>query len=200
MPLRDETFRDDLVDAGIPPEVLDPAIAIDAILQTWRRRFAKRELGARAIADLALDIDLAQLDVLMAVRADAREFGEGEEETTVGLVATRLGIDPSRASRLVADLIRLGYLRRAASQTDARRTIVVLTGTGAATVAKVRRYKFLIMGAFLQGWTAEEIATFLPLLERFSAWSDAGTEAAPTELVRQIARLRDEGFDVRASA
>ena len=195
MPLRDDTIRTDLVAAGIAPEVLESAIAIDAVLQNWRRRFAKRELGARAIADLALEIDLAQLDVMMAIRADAREFGDGEDETMVGTVAARLGIDPSRASRLVADLIRLGHVRRAVSQTDARRTIVELTGKGAATVAKVRRYKFLIMGSFLQGWTADEIATFLPLLERFSAWSEAGTDATSPALARQIAQLRDTDPD-----
>ena len=195
MPFRDDTLRAELTDAGIAPQVLDTAIAIDAVLRNWRRRFAKRDLGARAIADLALGIDLPQLDVLMAIHADAREFDDAEDETMVGTVAARLGIDPSRASRLVADLIRSGHLRRAVSQTDARRTIVQLIDTGAATVAKVRRYKFLIMGSFLQGWTAQEIATFLPLLERFSAWSETGTADASPALARQIARLRDAGPD-----
>lgn len=199
MPQRDDTFRTDLIAAGIAPEVLDPAIAIDAVLQTWRRRFAKRELGARAIADLALDIDLAQLDVLMAIHADAREFDDGAGETTVGTVAARLGIDPSRASRLIADLIRTGHVRRAVSQTDARRTIVVLSDSGATTVEKVRRYKFLIMGSFLQGWTAEEITTFLPLLERFSVWSETSGTPSP-ELADRIARLRDMAPDAAARA
>ena len=134
MPLRDDTIRTDLVAAGIAPEVLESAIAIDAVLQNWRRRFAKRELGARAIADLALDIDLAQLDVMMAIRADAREMARQgirvcaiapglfqtpmmealPEETVAGIAANvpfpaRLG-DPDEFARLAAHVFANPYL------------------------------------------------------------------------------------------
>ena len=70
------------------------------------------------------------------------------------------------------------------------RSIVVTTSDGAAIVNAVRRYKFLLLGSFLEGWSEGEIAAFLPLLERFSAWSDQ-TDTAPSAIRLEIARLRD---------
>ena len=173
MPLRDETLTQELARAGICDDIAQTALAVDAILQVWRRRVVKRELGHRALADLGLSVDLAQLDVLMAVSAPVTEFGEGaEEETMVSTIAARLAIDPSRASRVTTDLIALGLLRRAASQADGRRSIVELTDGGARIVEAVRRYKLLVLGAHFKDWTPEERAAFLPLLARFSSWSD----------------------------
>ena len=108
-------------------------------------------------------LDLAQLDVLMAVRAPEAEFGTpcDQTETMVSTVASRLGIDPSRASRVTSDLIRQGLVRRAVSQQDARRSVLELTEEGARLVSAVRTYKFLVLGSFLKDWTPEEVATFL---------------------------------------
>ena len=196
---RDEELKRELARAGIPERVTDAALEIDAVLQRWRRRIVTRELGQRALADLGLDLDLAQLDVLVAVVAPANEFGdEAGSETMVATVAARLGIDPSRASRISADLIRKGYARRAASQQDARRTVIEPTERGRAAVEAVRGYKFLVMGEFLKGWTAEEIATFLPLLERFSAWSEQQGEQDPTAIAAEIAELRARLAEVEA--
>ncbi len=188
---RDADLKKTLAHAGIGASEAEAALDLDAILQRWRRRVMKRELGHRALADLALDLDMAQLDALMAVWAPANEFGdEPGGETMVGTVATRLGIDPSRASRITADLIRLGLVRRAVSQADARRAILEVTDEGARVVQAVRRYKFLILGNFLKGWTPDEIATFIPLLERFSAWSEAPED--PTgRVAAEIAALRE---------
>lgn len=188
---RDEELREGLARAGIGAAEADAALDLDAILQRWRRRVMKRELGHRALSDLDLGLDMAQLDALMAIWAPANEFGDAtSDETMVGTVATRLGIDPSRASRVASDLIRLGLVRRAVSQADARRAVLELTEDGERAVQAVRRYKFLVLGHFLRGWTKDEIATFIPLLERFSAWSEA--PADPTGLVAtEIAALRD---------
>ncbi len=189
---RDTQLRAGLSRAGIGPPETDAALDLDAILQRWRRRVMKRELGHRALADLGLDLDMAQLDALMAIWAPANEFGDAPDgETMVGTVASRLGIDPSRASRITADLIRLGLVRRTPSQQDARRAILELTAEGARIVQTVRHYKFLILGNFLKGWTTEEIATFIPLLERFSAWSEAPDD--PTgRIATEIAALREK--------
>ncbi|WP_353471954.1 MarR family winged helix-turn-helix transcriptional regulator [Salipiger sp. H15] len=194
MPDKDARIRDHLRRAGIDDASAQAAIEIDVALQKWRRRVMKRELGQRALADLGLPIDLAQLDVLLAVRAPEGEFDDaqpcGEEtETMVSTVAARLRIDPSRASRLAAEVIRMGLVRRAVSQQDARRTVLELTPAGSEIVSAVRSYKFLVLGSFLKDWTAGEIALFLPLLDRFSAWSDrAGQHSA--EVAEQIGELR----------
>ncbi|WP_226621721.1 MarR family winged helix-turn-helix transcriptional regulator [Alloyangia pacifica] len=194
MPDKDARIRDHLRQAGIDDASAQAAIEIDAALQKWRRRVMKRELGQRALADLGLSIDLAHLDVLLAVRAPEGEFDEAgacgaDAETMVSTVAARLRIDPSRASRIASELIRMGLIRRAVSQQDARRTVLELTPSGSEIVSAVRAYKFLVLGSFLKDWNAEEIALFLPLLDRFSAWSDRAGQHSPA-VAERIAQLR----------
>ena len=175
--------------AGLSPTTVAAALSIDAVLQNWRRRVAKRELGHRALADLKIGLDLAQLDVLVAIDAPVNEFGAATAgETMVSTVAERLGIDPSRASRIVGDMVDKGYARRAVSQADARRSIIVLTDAGRAVLDAVRAYKFLILGDFLSGWSSEELETFLPLLQRFGRWSEH-TEMGAEKFRGQIEAL-----------
>lgn len=161
-------------------------------MQQLRRRFRKRELGIAALGILGLEdeIDLALLDVLIAIWAPSNEFGDDAgTETMVSTIATRLHIDPSRASRLVSELIGKGLARRAVSQKDARRTIVQLTDRGQAIVDAVRRFKFLVMGKFFSGWTTEELETFVPLFERFVAWTDDAPNIEPERLADEIAEI-----------
>ena len=190
MASRNERLKQDLAAAGVDPEAVDYAFRVDAVLQRWRRRFQKRELGQRAIADMALPIDLSQLDALTVIWSPANEYDDGGEgEIMVGTVAQRLAVDPSRASRIVSELIRRGLVTRGVSQHDARRAILQLTPLGETLVETVREYKFLFMGAFLAGWTPEERADFLPLLDRFSTWS-TGPDDADGRLAAEIEKLR----------
>lgn len=190
MPGQDEKLKSQLALAGIDAETSQSALELDAIMQHWRRRVVKRELGHRALADLGLDLDLPLLDALMVVATPANEFGTATgDHVMVATVADRLGIDPSRASRLSSELIRIGLVAREVSQEDARRAVLVLTPRGNEIVQAVRRYKFLILGSFLKGWTPEELAGFIPMLERFSAWSETSDEpSAP--IAEEIAKLR----------
>lgn len=175
--------------AGIAQGTVDAVVGIDALLQNWRRRAMKRELGQKALIDLKIGIDLAQLDVLVAIAGPIDESGEAATgETMVATVADRLGIDPSRASRVVSDMVEAGYARRAVSQADARRTIIELTDTGRAVVEAVRAYKFLIMGDYLSSWTQEELASFTPLLRKFGHWSEH-TDQATDKFADDIALL-----------
>jgi DNA-binding MarR family transcriptional regulator len=178
-----------LQQAGADGRVIDAVKRVDALLQNWRRRVVKRELSQVAIQDLGLALDLAQLDVLAAIEAPVHEFGATEgEETMVSTVATRIGIDPSRASRLIAELVDSGYAERVASQADSRRTLIRLTDKGRAVTGAVRAYRFLLMGDFFAEWSAEDLARFLPLLERFSHWSE-DVEARRGSMMAQIAVL-----------
>ncbi len=127
--------------AGVDASTADAVMRIDALLQNWRRQAMKRELGQRALVELRIGLDIAQFDVLVAIDGPVNEFGEAAGETMVGTVAERLAIDPSRASRLVSEMVDQGYARRAVSQADARRAIVVLTERGKTVVEAVRAYK-----------------------------------------------------------
>ncbi|NGP18982.1 winged helix-turn-helix transcriptional regulator [Devosia chinhatensis] len=161
---------------------------IDGLMQKWRRRALRRELGHRALVDLKIGIDLAQFDVLVAIEGPEPEFGEVQGETMVATVAERLNIDPSRASRLVSEMVEQGFARRAVSQADARRTIIELSDRGWAVVRSVRAYKFLIMGDFLGQWDKAELAAFVPMLKRFGSWMD-GIDPATEKYAAEIEQL-----------
>jgi DNA-binding MarR family transcriptional regulator len=178
MPLSDkDEINAVLLQAGLDAQTAEAVMEIDALMQKWRRRAQKRELGQRALIHLKIELDLAQLDVLFAI-AGPTGPGEAQGETMVATVADRINIDPSRASRLVSEMVDLGYARRAVSQADARRTIIELTERGLAVVEAVRAYKFIVMGDFLAEWRAEDIAVFVPLLKRFGTWMDSIDPAA----------------------
>lgn len=190
MPLTDKTEMNDvLMQAGLDPETAEAMMEIDALMQKWRRRAQKRELGNRALAHLKIGLDLAQFDVLIAIEGPT-EPGESAGETMVATVAERLNIDPSRASRVVSDLVDQGYARRAVSQADARRTILELTERGRAVLQAVRAYKFLIMGDFLSEWSAADLAAFVPLLKRFGNWMDS-IDPATEKHAAEIAALAE---------
>lgn len=184
--------------AGIDDDTAEAVISLDALMQNWRRRAVRRELGHKALAALKVGIDLAQFDVLVAIEAPVAQFGDSAGETMVATVAERLGIDPSRASRIVSEMVEAGYARRAVSQADARRTIIELTAAGQSIIEAVRAYKFLVLGDFLGGWDKEEVARFLPLMRKFGQWPehmDAGIEKFEDEvalLAQQIAANRKQ--------
>ena len=190
----DDDLRRRLAEAGLGEDVARSALTLDAIMQRWRRRTVRRLPERRALDDLGLDLDVARLDVLTAILAPGGEFEcEADEETMVATVAARLGIDPSRASRLVSDLIASGHARRAVSQRDARRTIVELTDEGRAVVTEVRARKIAMLGAFLSDWSREEIETFIPLLDRFSRWSERLPESRGAGAASQRAPVGRSG-------
>lgn len=189
MPLSDKTELNALLNkAGIDARTAHAVMDIDGMLQKWRRRAMKRELGQRALEHLKVGIDLAQFDVLVAILGSSVQFGEDKGETMVATVAERLNIDPSRASRLVSEMVEKGFAQRAVSQADARRTIIELTGRGHAVVDAVRAYKYLIMGDFLASWDAGELDAFVPMLKRFSNWVD-GMDQAGEKYSTDIAAL-----------
>lgn len=178
-----------LIEAGLDAETAEAVVEIDGLMQKWRRRAQKRELGQRALVHLKIELDLAQLDVLFAI-AGPMDPAEAPGETMVATVAERVNIDPSRASRLVSDMVDQGYARRAVSQADARRTIIELTERGLAVVEAVRAYKFLVMGDFLGEWSAEDLAMFVPLLKRFGTWMDS-IDPASEKHADEIAALAE---------
>ncbi|WP_421950651.1 MarR family winged helix-turn-helix transcriptional regulator [Pelagibacterium sp.] len=199
MPTRQDTLRGLLTRSGKNADLADALIRIDNVVQNWRRQMHKRELGHRATRALGLDLDMAQIDVLFAIANPSLPSDpNADDETMVSTVAERLYIDPSRASRLVAEMVNSGYARRAVSQRDARRTILELTPAGEAVIDAVRGYKWLLLGEFFSSWTAEDVAAFVPLLERYSSWMNSSEVAEEKfadkidELARSIEQAKAE--------
>ncbi|WP_320773837.1 MarR family winged helix-turn-helix transcriptional regulator [Streptomyces sp. CRN 30] len=96
-------------------------------------------------------------------------------ETTVGGLAAEMGVAQPVASRTVAACIEDGLLRRAASQSDGRRTVLELTEHGEAErdrFAAEQREAFLEITV---AWSPRERTQFARLLVRYgvdaTAWS-----------------------------
>jgi len=155
---------------GMSPEAAGALASIDEVMSRIRRSIVKRDFGRRLLRELDVDLEVIHMDVIGAVGHESPETA-GSEEVTVGLVAERLDIDPSRASRLVADVVERGYVRRVASQADSRRICLELSDEGRTLVQAIRQTKWNVFSTALGKWNDGELITFARLLDRFSTWT-----------------------------
>jgi DNA-binding MarR family transcriptional regulator len=154
---------------GLSRPSAEALVEIDALMQRIRRNANRREVMGTLLKATRPEMDLAQLDVISAVMAGRRW---PDVEITVGFVAEKMQVDPSRASRLVAELVEMGLLRRVASQTDSRRIVLELTAKGEAFAAQFHERKWHLMAEGMKTWDEADLVTFARLLDRFAHWAD----------------------------
>ncbi|RKS73284.1 MarR family transcriptional regulator [Actinomadura pelletieri DSM 43383] len=142
-------------------EALD---AVERSMVKLRRGMARQRLGRAAIREHNLPVDVQVLHVVDVIDEGPDDPGQ---EMSVGLVAARLGVDASRGSRIVAEAVKSGYVRRVASQEDGRRIHLELTDAGRTVVEATRRTRQKHFAEAMSGWTDEERAEFARLLARF---------------------------------
>lgn len=194
-----------LSDHGLSGPAIAALIAMDAEIFHWRRRLQKREFVRQALKALDLGLEQTQFEVILVTarlgRKDKANSGEPQSQTaqcaephraTIGAIATALDIDPSRASRLVADLVNRGYVRRLAAQEDGRKSCIALTKAGQMALSAVMDYKWRHMANLFADWDETEIETFSRLLARYNK-DRASPPSAPD------AKARSEADAVRAA-
>ncbi|MER5637538.1 MarR family winged helix-turn-helix transcriptional regulator [Kitasatospora sp. NPDC002227] len=108
--------------------------------------------------------DLSRTLVLGLVQEHTRD---SEKEVTVGAVAELLGVDPSVASRMVTDNIKAGYLLRAASQQDGRRTVLHLSPDGVELMARFRRHQREAFEYITADWAERDQLEFARLMLKY---------------------------------
>ena len=143
----------------------DPLEDAGAALFRLGRLFARRPAHPDGRVGQGRPVELSRILVAEAVAAGPTT---PEGEVTIGDVADRLAIDPSTASRLVAEAIRDGYVSRGSSTIDARRSALHPTAQGAALVEDARRYQRGIFEQITADWSPDERASFARLLVRFT--------------------------------
>ncbi|NLA64851.1 MAG: MarR family transcriptional regulator [Leucobacter sp.] len=106
-----------------------------------------------------------------ALRRLLKRLADEREAMSVSDIASEIGVDQPRASRLVAQGVELGLLRREADPSDARRTRIALTEQGAAHAQAHREAAERAVAAALGGFTEAEQRQLASLLARFAeAW------------------------------
>jgi DNA-binding MarR family transcriptional regulator len=132
-----------------------------------RRLFQRRELAqlwASAFGGRTA-LDYTMLRLLDAARvSEERAPGAG---ATVGEIGSLMGVDPSRASRLVARAVADGFLQRRASQGDGRKVVLEVTPRGAQLQARGSEVTRSRIALALQGWRTADRQRLAELLERF---------------------------------
>lgn len=150
-----------LEDSPLPNRAAD-ITRISSIMARMRLLIGRRYIGRLAISRAGAGLELSHLDILSLVRRLSRT-----QEVTVGALAEQMRLDHSRVSRVVADLVKRGVLRREASQEDARRTLVGLTDEGVAWLDRMNEVKHEVIGQILSDWSHEDLDRFAELYERF---------------------------------
>lgn len=127
-----------------------------------RLLIGRRFIGRVAIRKIGAGMELSHLDVLSIIRRS-----RDRQEVTVGSIAEQMRIDPSRGSRIVADLVKRGILKRVVSQMDARRTVVEMTPEGEKLLAQIDEAKTETITSIVGDWPVEDRLRFAALFDRF---------------------------------
>jgi DNA-binding MarR family transcriptional regulator len=150
---------------------LDPTESIRSSLVGLRRLFQRKELVEMwsAASGRAARLDYTELRLLDAVRSSTRASDDtGEGGVTVGEIARRLGVDPSRASRQVARAVKQGLLRRHAVQADGRKVLLQITAAGAKLQSRGSELTRARIALALDGWSAADREQLAALFSRFA--------------------------------
>lgn len=154
------------------PEAFQADLSLQAGNALFRlvRMFSRYPMRDQLLAYTGKAIELSRILVTEAVATVATvttEPSTSKQEVTVGVVAERLNIDPSTASRFVAETISAGYLVRLPSQTDNRKIRLELTEAGRELVVNSHRYQQDIFEYFTRNWSLAEKQEFAQLLMKF---------------------------------
>ncbi len=150
-----------------PGPTTDTIASIGSAMARMRLMIGRRFIGNLVLSRVGGGMELSHLDVVGTVRRL-----QATQEATVGAIAEELRVDPSRSSRIVADLVRQGLLKREVSQEDARRTIVVITPVGHDLLKKADEVKRDTIREIVADWPAEDVERFAELYDRFISGFD----------------------------
>jgi DNA-binding MarR family transcriptional regulator len=96
-----------------------------------------------------------------------------DEQLSMSELADRTSLSPSRISRVIAEMARLGLVERRTGSVDGRTTVATVTKVGVATLRRAwpHHLRSVRDRAFDQ-LTPEEVRTLGPILERLAQAGD----------------------------
>ena len=153
---------------GFSPEAIDALLRFDVANVHWRRLYEKGEFQGKMIEGLEAPLEPAMLQGLIAIaRLNAGVGLLRPEEPTIGRVAELMEVDPSRASRIVAELVSREVVVRRPSQSDARKSVIDLTPKGWKYISDFMTSKWRLTAQIFEDWPEEDIERFSVLFQRY---------------------------------
>ena len=102
-----------------------------------------------------------------------------EPQSVRALASQLVSVSPTRASRVVQELVDAGYLQRGSDQGDGRRSLISLTGKGRRYSEKVARtLESAILKYFVEPLDDEDITAIIRISEKLRAAKAAQLNAA----------------------
>jgi DNA-binding MarR family transcriptional regulator len=167
-----------LRDAGFDDDAAMALMSLDADMFHHVRRVMKGDIPQSVLQELGTDLEATQFHALAALVRIRQGHGRPAQEPTVGLLAEEMNVDPSRASRIASDLVDRGYLARAVSQADGRRSVLELTEKAGQMFQAFHRAKWQRTMRLFKGWSSKDIVTFARL---FGKYRDGMAQQYPLE-------------------
>ena len=153
---------------GHTAEVAEALLSLDADHFHFVRRVMKGDVPQSLMDELNAGLEPTQFHALSAILRIRGGYARPAAEATVGLLAEELALDPSRASRIAADLVERGLLQRAVSQEDGRRSVLVPTDAAWALMEAFLDAKWQRTIRLFSQWSADDIVTFARLFGRYT--------------------------------
>lgn len=155
--------------AGYSGAAMGALLALDTEHFHFVRRVMKGDVPQSLMDELQAGVEASQFHALSAIMRIQNGFGRpGPQEVTVGLLAEELNLDPSRASRIAADLVDRGLVARAVSQGDGRRSVLCPTIAAEALLEGFLLAKWQRTLRLFATWSEADIVAFATLFGRYS--------------------------------
>jgi DNA-binding MarR family transcriptional regulator len=162
-------LADWLAARGYSPRSAAAMMEFDISYFQWFRIVMRGEFRDLLLHSMDEPLDPAAFQGLTSVARIATGLGrQAPEEPTIGLVAEEMCVDPSRASRIVADLVARDLVERGVAQEDARKAVLRLTPKGIEVMRRFRDTKWGMLAEVFDGWTEDEIDAFSTLFRRYA--------------------------------
>ncbi len=163
-----ERIKTRLQAAGFDEEAVGALLALDGDQFHYVRRVMKGDVPQSLMEELGAGLEATQFHALSAILRIQNGHARPPQEATVGLLAEEMALDPSRASRIAADLVERGLLIRAVSQQDGRRSVLVPTEAARALMDGFLQAKWQRTMQLFATWSKEDIVTFARLFGRYT--------------------------------
>ena len=168
-PLRPhERIQARLQASGFDEQTARALLALDSDHFHFVRRVMKGDVPQSLMEELGAGLEATQFHALSAILRIQSGHARPPQEVTVGLLAEEMALDPSRASRIAADLVERGLLARAVSQQDGRRSVLVPTEAAWGLMDGFLQAKWQRTMQLFATWSKEDIVTFARLFGRYT--------------------------------